>query len=69
MTIFKNYTYSWWQIGLFKLALLSLGIVIGVYWKEIFSQYINVFLGIGIVLSLYIMSVSFKQQSGNVSIN
>lgn len=61
MTIFKNYTYSWWQIGLFKLALLSLGIVIGVYWKEAFSQYINVFLGIGIVLSLYIISVSFKR--------
>lgn len=67
MKIFKDYTYSWWQIGLFKLSLLSLGVVIGSYWEEIFSQYITGLLVLGIVLAIYVIAISLKQQkSGSV---
>ncbi|MCC7160446.1 hypothetical protein IT399_01870 [Candidatus Nomurabacteria bacterium] len=61
MNIFKKYTYSWWQIGLLKLALLFLGMAIGTYWHEIFSQYINILIIVGIVLGVYLSFVSFKQ--------
>lgn len=61
MTIFKNYTYSWWQIGVFKLALLAIGVAIGAYWSEIFFQYSFILGLIGILLAIYIITISFKQ--------
>jgi hypothetical protein len=61
MTLFKSYTYRWWQIGLFKLALLAIGIAIGAYWQEIFLPYLAVVLAVGIVLGVYIALVSFRQ--------
>ena len=62
MNIFKNYTYSWWQIGLFKLALLSLGVTIGAYWNEVFSGYIVVLLVIGVVFGVYLIFISLGQR-------
>ncbi|HXK39961.1 MAG TPA: hypothetical protein VJ837_03965 [Candidatus Paceibacterota bacterium] len=61
MTIFKNYTYRWWQIGLFKLALLAIGIAIGAYWQEVLLPYLAVVLAVGVVLGAYIALVSFRQ--------
>lgn len=62
MKIFKKYTYNWWQIGLFKLALLSFGIAIGAFWYEVFSQYIITLIAVGVVLSFYFVFVSLGQQ-------
>ena len=36
MHIFKDFTFKWWQAGIFKIALLSLGVVIGSTWPELF---------------------------------
>lgn len=62
MRIFKNYTFAWWQIGLFKIGLLLVGIAIGAYWPEVFAEYILHILIVGIVLSLYIKYVAFCKQ-------
>ncbi len=35
MNIFKDFTFKWWQAGIFKVALLSLGIIIGSMWPEL----------------------------------
>lgn len=61
MTLFKSYTYRWWQIGLFKLALLAIGVAIGAYWQEIFLPYLAAVLAVGVVLGVYIALVSFRQ--------
>ena len=37
MNIFKDFTFEWWQAGIFKVALLSLGIIIGSMWPELFK--------------------------------
>jgi hypothetical protein len=37
MNIFKDFTLKWWQAGIFKIALLSLGIAIGSIWPELFK--------------------------------
>lgn len=57
MKMFKAATYSWWQIGLLKLALLCIGIAIGAYWPAIFLPYIAVLVAIGIVLGIYLAVV------------
>ncbi|MFZ2149620.1 MAG: hypothetical protein WAV15_00450 [Minisyncoccia bacterium] len=61
MKIFKNYTYSWWQIGIFKLALLAIGVAIGAFWGEIFFRYSFILAVIGVILAIYIIVVSLKQ--------
>jgi len=58
---FKSYTFTWWQIGIFKLALLAIGVAIGSYWSEFFKNYLVLLIIIAVIASLYIMSVSFKQ--------
>jgi len=63
MDIFKNYTFSWWQIGLLKLALFSFGLAIGAFWHEVFSPHITVLIILGIVLAIYIGFVSLEQKS------
>lgn len=61
MKILKQYTYQWWEMGIFKLALLLIGIVIGTYWQEAFLPYITALLTAGIVLGGYVMFVSLRQ--------
>lgn len=61
MTMFKSYTYAWWQIGIFKLALLAIGAAIGSYWSEFFLANQTAVLIIAVLASVYILSVSIKQ--------
>ena len=58
---FKSYTFTWWQIGIFKLALLAIGIAIGSYWHIFFRAYLVPLIIIAIIASVYIMFVSLKQ--------
>jgi hypothetical protein len=62
MDIFRNYTFTWWQVGLLKLALLSLGIAIGSYCQETFVPYATALAVLGILLGLYIAWISFRRQ-------
>jgi hypothetical protein len=32
MKIFKTWMFKWWEIGLIKVCLLSLGIILGLYF-------------------------------------
>lgn len=34
MQIFKNRTFKWWEIGLIKVCLISLGIILGLYFYD-----------------------------------
>ena len=61
MTLFKDRRYTWWQIGVFKLALLALGVAIGAYWADLFLPYLTALVTVGVASSLYITLVSFRQ--------
>ena len=61
MKLFGTYTYLWWQIGIFKLALLSIGAAIGVWWHEELREYLTVLIVVAVVASLYSISVSLQQ--------
>ena len=60
MKIFKSYTYTWWQIGIFKLALLAIGVLIGAYWHDFFRANQVILAAIAVIASAYIMYVSLK---------
>jgi uncharacterized membrane protein YgaE (UPF0421/DUF939 family) len=61
MTILKNYTFTWWQAGIFKLCLLAIGIAIGASWPQIFSGYITLLVVIGVVLGIYLATIFFRK--------
>ena len=62
MNLFKSFTMTWWQVGIFKALLLSLGIVLGSTWPELFSPLRAVFLGIFVAATLYITWIWWKQE-------
>jgi hypothetical protein len=59
---FKSYTFTWWQIGIFKLALLAIGVAIGAYWSAFFKNYLALLIIIGVISSAYIIFISLRQQ-------
>jgi len=62
MNIFSNSTFTWWQIGLFKLSVLTFGIAVGAYWQEIFSQYLTTLLVVAVLSGIYVAYVWFNQR-------
>ena len=61
MNIFKSFTMKWWEGGLFKVSMISLGIVIGATWPEIISPLRALFLALFAVLAIYISWIWWKQ--------
>jgi hypothetical protein len=61
MSIFKNYTFTWWQAGIFKVCLLALGIAIGSNWPHIFAPVTLLLVIIAIVSGVYLAYLSFKK--------
>lgn len=47
-------------MAIFKIGLLALGVAIGVYWYDLFAQYLTALLVIAIVASVYTACISFK---------
>lgn len=62
MNVFKTFTLKWWQTGLFKLGMLSLGIAIGAYWHAVFGNYLVVLAVVAAVSLTYISFAWWKQQ-------
>ena len=61
MNIFKDFTFKWWQAGIFKLALYSLGIAIGSTQPELFKGW-TPFLFLLFLISVgYVTCVWLKQ--------
>ncbi|MBP6948995.1 MAG: hypothetical protein KBB50_02905 [Candidatus Pacebacteria bacterium] len=61
MNIFKNTTFSWWQLSIFKTGMFLLGISVGAFWSEFFKQYVSLIAFIGTVLTLYITYIWAKR--------
>jgi disulfide bond formation protein DsbB len=49
-------------VGIFKLALLSLGVAIGAYCQATFAPYTTALAVLGLGLGAYIAWVSFRRQ-------
>ena len=63
MTIFKDYTFCWWQLSLLKLSILALGILAGSYWHEYFhgGSMITLLWAVFILPAVYLLAVTFKK--------
>ena len=61
MKLFRSYTFTWWQIGVFKLALLALGAAAGAYWHEFFGANLTTLIIIAAIATAYTMYLALKQ--------
>lgn len=61
MNIFKNYTFTWWQAGIFKISVICVGVAIGANWPDIFAPYTAMLIAGAVVLGIYIAIISFKK--------
>lgn len=62
MKIFKPTTLTWYEIGALKWAVFLIGIAFGAHWSSVFITYTVHFLIIGLLLSLYVGLVWWKQR-------
>ena len=60
MNPFKTYSFKWWQISIFKLALLAGGIAVGAYWYEFWDGYLTALVVVAVVSGAYIIYFSLK---------
>ena len=61
MNIFKDFTLKWWQAGIFKAAMLSVGIIIGSTWPELFRGWTPFLFVLFFISGGYVTYVWLKQ--------
>lgn len=61
MNIFKTFTLKWWQAAVFKLSLLSLGLMVGAAWADALNPWRMALLPLFIVSAACITWIWWKQ--------
>lgn len=60
---FKSFTLRWWEVGLFKVGMLSIGLAVGACGPAVFAGYtvwVAIFAAVALV---YITTAWFRQQA------
>ncbi len=60
-SIFKDFTLKWQQVGIFKIAVLSIGIAIGSMRPELFKGWIPFLFLLFLISGGYVAYVWWKQ--------
>ena len=63
MNLFKSFTLTWWQVGLFKLGMLALGLLIGAFFHEVIASYFAVLAVIAALSLGYVTYFWVKQRT------
>ena len=61
MKFFKPITLKFWQVGIFKLSMVSIGIIIGVYFADFLKSWLPLFSAIFALTAVYLLSIWYKQ--------
>jgi len=62
-SLFGTYTYTWWQIGLLKVLLVSIGLMIGAFASGVVQSIFWPLLVVSVVIYLVIMWQTFRPGS------
>jgi hypothetical protein len=60
-TLFKSFAFAWWQLGLLKLSLLSLGVVVGSTWPGVFVGWRETLLVLFVAPAFFVSYLWLKQ--------
>lgn len=56
MKLFRNHTFNWWEVGVVKVCLISLGILLGLYFTKELMPYLQLWWGLFIITALYFIA-------------
>jgi hypothetical protein len=62
-SLFGTYTYTWWQIGLLKVLLVSIGLMIGAFASGVVQSIFWPLLVVSVAIYLVIMWQTFRPGS------
>ena len=62
MRILRSHTFSWWEIGMLKTCLVSLGIILGVYFNEWLTPLLALWWILFIATAIYFMTKYVKEE-------
>ena len=60
-TLFKSYTFAWWELGLLKIFLVSLGVLVGSTRPGVFVGWRGLLVVLFVVPAFYVSYVWLKQ--------
>lgn len=60
MKIFKNWTFKFWEVGLIKICLISLGIILGLYFSSALIGLLWLWWVLFIVTAVYFIIKFFR---------
>jgi len=60
MNLFKPFTLEWWQVALFKIAMVALGLALGATWPQFFSRWVVWLWLIFVITGSYITWIWYK---------
>lgn len=63
MNIFRTWTFQWWESGLIKLCLISLGILLGLYFAAYFAGIFWLWWAIFVTTAIYFIARLFVKKS------
>jgi MFS family permease len=58
MNLFRAYTYSWWQMGVFKVSLLAIGMILGASLASVVLAWLWVFVVLAVISTIYVVVAS-----------
>lgn len=62
MKLFTDYLMPWWQVGLLKLYVMSIGLILGAYFAQYVQPYIPVLLVVCVLLAIYFLYQMFTNR-------
>jgi hypothetical protein len=68
MNLFSSITLRWWQVSIFKLSMISLGLLVGATWPEIVLQWLTPLIVIFVITTAYLLIIWWRQWTSRNSI-
>ena len=62
MQIFKSWLFKWWEVGLIKICLISLGILLGLYFYDYLVGLLWLWWAFFVVTALYFIFRFFRKE-------
>ena len=56
--LFSSYTYTWWQMGVFKVSLLAIGMIAGAYLAAFVMDALWLFIALVVLSTGYVIVAS-----------
>ncbi|MFZ2049113.1 MAG: hypothetical protein WAV25_02365 [Minisyncoccia bacterium] len=61
MKILRDWTFKWWEVSLIKICLLSLGILLGLYYFDFLVGFMWLWWTLFVVTAIYFVIRFFKE--------